>query len=289
MGLKAIAKTFVTTLRSFSSTNVPATPTAGMKLFARFRAGRTNLAGLNPSGLVHEYQTDFGKRKVAYILPAGGGSATVGVVGCTVAVTTGTATAVAVTSATPLGDFSRVTYVSAGSAAASAGVVSSRGMTRGSAAGCGGFEWVCRFSLDTNTAAGALFVGLANPITDLGDVDPSSLTNIFGVGCDAADSNLQLMTNDGSGTATKTDLGANFPGKTDGAIYELRISTDTNGSAFYWSLQRLDVAQFTEDSVGVTSDIPVNTTIFAGHLHIGNRGTAAAVTAGMQCMGWRHA
>ena len=53
------------------------------------------------------------------------------------------------------------------------------------------------------------------PISTLGTlnnlVDNSSLTNFIGVGSDASDLNLQIFHNDATGTATKIDLGANFP------------------------------------------------------------------------------
>jgi hypothetical protein len=53
------------------------------------------------------------------------------------------------------------------------------------------------------------------PISTLGTlnnlVDNSSLTNFIGIGSDASDLNLQIFHNDATGTATKIDLGVNFP------------------------------------------------------------------------------
>ena len=43
------------------------------------------------------------------------------------------------------------------------------------------------------------------------DVNPSTLTDMIGIGYDSADANVQMMHNDGSGVATKIDLGAAFP------------------------------------------------------------------------------
>lgn len=45
-----------------------------------------------------------------------------------------------------------------------------------------------------------------------------SQTNIIGIGSDASDVNLQLFHNDGTGTATKIDLGASFPANKSGAV-----------------------------------------------------------------------
>lgn len=63
------------------------------------------------------------------------------------------------------------------------------------------------------------------PISTLGTlsntVDNVSLTNFIGVGSDAADLNLQVFYNDASGTASKIDLGANFPAnRTAGAVLD---------------------------------------------------------------------
>ena len=61
------------------------------------------------------------------------------------------------------------------------------------------------------------------PITTIGTIsnliDNSSLLNFVGVGSDALDTNLQIFCNDGTGTASKIDLGANFPAnRTAGAV-----------------------------------------------------------------------
>ncbi len=82
----------------------------------------------------------------------------------------------------------------------------------------GGFLYTGEFNIsDTATAAGTHnFWGLASSTSDLviGDVansQPSALTNIIAFANDSGDANLQIMYNDASGTATKTDLGSSFP------------------------------------------------------------------------------
>jgi len=90
----------------------------------------------------------------------------------------------------------------------------------------GGFRFVCDFNVsDTAYSAGCQqFYGLAGQTTDLayGTVSGtlvSTLTNIIGVGSEIGDTNLQVFTNDATGTATKVDLGAAFPANRDaGAI-----------------------------------------------------------------------
>ena len=90
----------------------------------------------------------------------------------------------------------------------------------------GGFRFVCDFNIsDTAYSAGCQqFYGLASQITDLdyGSVAGklvSSMVNIIGVGNDTSDTNLQIFYNDATGTASKIDLGVDFPAnRTAGAI-----------------------------------------------------------------------
>jgi hypothetical protein len=90
----------------------------------------------------------------------------------------------------------------------------------------GGFRYVCDFNIsDTSYSAGCQqFYGMAGQTTDLvyGGVSGtlvSTLTNIIGIGSENGDTNLQVFHNDATGTATKVDLGVNFPSnRTVGAI-----------------------------------------------------------------------
>ena len=90
----------------------------------------------------------------------------------------------------------------------------------------GGFHYVCDFNIsDTAFAAGCQqFYGMAGQTTDLsyGTSTPilvSTLINIVGVGNEVGDTNLQVFHNDATGTASKIDLGIDFPAnRTSGAI-----------------------------------------------------------------------
>jgi acyl CoA:acetate/3-ketoacid CoA transferase alpha subunit len=82
----------------------------------------------------------------------------------------------------------------------------------------GGFLYTGEFNIsDTAFVAGTHnFWGLASSTSDLliGGVNndqPSALTNIIAFANDSGDANLQIMYNDATGTATKTDLGSSFP------------------------------------------------------------------------------
>lgn len=90
----------------------------------------------------------------------------------------------------------------------------------------GGFRYICDFNIsDTAFSTGCQqFYGLAGQTTDLayGGVSGTlvnTLINIIGVGSENGDTNLSVFHNDATGTATKVDLGVNFPAnRTAGAI-----------------------------------------------------------------------
>jgi hypothetical protein len=90
----------------------------------------------------------------------------------------------------------------------------------------GGFRFICDFNIsDTSYSAGCQqFYGLAGQTTDLNygtasNILVSTLINIIGIGSENGDANLSVFHNDATGTATKVDLGVNFPAnRTVGAI-----------------------------------------------------------------------
>ena len=76
-------------------------------------------------------------------------------------------------------------------------------------------------------------IGQTTDLTYSDSVTVASMLNVIGVGSDAADANLQVFHNDGSGTCTKVDLGANFPAnRTAGAALTTTYSIELyNGNA----------------------------------------------------------
>jgi hypothetical protein len=108
----------------------------------------------------------------------------------------------------------------------------------------GGFHFICRFGPSNglyNTSS-RMFVGMSgtSPATDNTDVNPSTLTNILGVGYDSTDVNLQLMVNSTS-TTTKVNLGASFPvptlDRTD--MYELSMFLLPSSNDFNYTVKNL--------------------------------------------------
>lgn len=133
----------------------------------------------------------------------------------------------------------------------------------------GGFLYTGEFNIsDTATATGTHnFWGLASSTSDLviGDVSnsqPSALTNIIAFANDSGDSNLQIMYNDATGTATKTDLGASFPSnRTAGAaitsIYSCFLYNAPNSSNVIYRIVNKETGAVAQGTL--SSNLPAST------------------------------
>ena len=131
----------------------------------------------------------------------------------------------------------------------------------------GGFRYTCSFAIsDTGYNSGCRqFFGMAGVTTDLAYSDVilvASLTNVIGIGSDALDTNLQVFTNDATGTCTKVDLGANFPAnRTSGSalttIYQVDIYNPSGSTSVYYRVKNLETGNSTEGTL--TTDLPAHT------------------------------
>jgi hypothetical protein len=120
-----------------------------------------------------------------------------------------------------------------------------------------------------------MFVGMVAQITNIGNVNPSSLLNIIGVGADSTESSLSLMTNDGSGVATKTALGADFPADTRSTDwYELYIESPPSTTDVFWRLIRMNTGHVAQGTV--TTDLPATTVALTSQVWRNNGATALA-------------
>lgn len=142
----------------------------------------------------------------------------------------------------------------------------------------GGFELHFIFgAADAASVAQArMFAGLSGSSSlFLTNSNPSGWTNLIGVGTDSADSNLSLIYNDGSGSATKTDLGANFPGNTQSVdMYHLILNLLPDGTASYF-LRRINTGDYTSGTI--STDLPAAGTLLYPSFWRNNGTTAAAV------------
>lgn len=257
-----------------ATTTTPAAPTDGSKIFSRYRAGRRMAAQIGPSGLDYSFQPALFGDKIT-LWSAQGNGTTVSVINFGVS-NTGTATARNVATTNLSTSLRRLAFVSAAVAGSSCGTRHNLlQFWRGNAAGLGGFFYVARFVIDTVQTGMRWFVGFTGAAAVIGNVDPSSLTNIIGFGIDAGQTTVRFFNNDGAGTATSADMGASFPATTAAVVYEIRIFSPPNGSDVYYSIERFDSAAIAEGSV--SSDIPANTTLLSPQIWMNNGATAAAV------------
>ena len=119
-----------------------------------------------------------------------------------------------------------------------------------------GFEYESIFAIETAGASNCrMIVGLQSGWS--GATDPSTCTSSIFVGKDSADTNLKIFHNDNTGSATKIDLGANFPYGTAGALYRVRFTAGAGGNIDY-EVTRLDVSHTASGTI--TTDLPVTTT-----------------------------
>jgi hypothetical protein len=89
----------------------------------------------------------------------------------------------------------------------------------------------------------------------------ASQLNIIGVGSDT-DANLQIFHNDGSGTATKIDLGANFPANRDAGsamttMYSFELYNEAGSTEVMYKLTNNETGNSTEGTI--TTDLPAST------------------------------
>lgn len=122
-----------------------------------------------------------------------------GCIGLTATIT-GTATAVSPSSGNLFLSSPRIDFASTGTVGASAGTNGSElTLWRGNGSSLGGFYLLIRFGIETFQATSRLFAGLYSLASAIGNVNPSTLFNIIGVGFDPGDTTLSLLSNDGAG------------------------------------------------------------------------------------------
>ena len=131
----------------------------------------------------------------------------------------------------------------------------------------GGFKYTCDFYIsDTAYGSGCRqFYGLQGSIADLTYSDTvlvSSLINCIGVGSDSADTNLQIFYNDGTGTASKIDLGVNFPAnRTAGSalttVYSVELYNAPGSSSVLYRVTNKETGVVSQGTL--SSDLPATT------------------------------
>lgn len=262
-------------LGEYTTTN-PTIPSTGAKLFSRNRCGRNLASQIGPSGLSYSFQSFIASNKIGLWTAMGNGTSVTTITLNNT--TTGTATARNVATTSLFSSMRRIGYVTTTTAGSSAGT--RHGVLQywfGNAAKLGGFHYIVRFGISSAaTVAGQrTFVGLINSTAVIGNVQPSSLTNIIGFAADSTDTNFSFMHNDSSGTATKETLSVSFPARSLSVnMYEIRIFCASNTTTIYYSIENLSNPAILEGSV--TTDLPSNTTLLSPQIWTNNASTALA-------------
>lgn len=264
-----------------AQTSVPSNPGSGkLALYSRARAGQLWLEALRPSGRDFPLQPHMGVNRVAFWAPAA--STTVTAVGMPVT-NVGTVSHPTLAATNLKTQMRRWTITSA---AVVDSVIDQRAAAwvcwRGNAAGLGGWSYTNRLALTTLQATGMAFFGLYSSTAALAvTLTLSAVVNCVGIGFQrGTHTNWQLVTNDGAGAPTLTDLGASFPVNTTDVL-TLFINAAPQASS-------IGVRVVNENSGAVfeatlTTDIPAATTFLSPRNFMNNGATAAAVA--VDCAG----
>lgn len=259
---------------------IPATPASGLTLYCEDLGGRDVLAIKDKDGMIYALQPGFARNKLGLWMPTGNNAAVPIATGLPAPSIQGTSTARNVASTNLFTSTRRHGQVSAST---TSGLAEYRqGVNtfwRGNATGLGGFYLVMRFGTsDAASVTGArMFCGLtASANAGATNVQPDTLTDSVGVCQISTSNNLQIMTNDSAGTATKTDLGANFPANTLSVdLYEVILYCATNASNISYKVKRVNTGHVATGNI--TTDLPTAATFMGIKMWRTNNATALAV------------
>lgn len=250
----------------------PTPPTDGVTLFTRAAARRLP-AFVDPSGVDSSLQPHIGANKAAWF-QCTGNATTVVTPGITLTAI-GTATAANWAATNMLTASRRLSYISSTTAGTSGGWREAVLKYAMGTSGWGGFHVMARFGFTTLPAGYRVFVGLHSSTSVIGNVDPSTLANMCGLGKDTGDTNLQFMYNDASGTAQKIDTGIALAVND---VIDFRMFTASGSGKIFFSVQKLNGGgSLVTGDTGVSTDVPASTTGLAIHNWCNNGATAAAI------------
>lgn len=260
------------------TTTAPTAPATGVSLFTRKRAGLNRAAHISPTGRIDELQFALHQKTINFVQATGSGSmAGLGLV----STQSGTAAAGTMDFTSYVKSIRRMTLTptstAAGSVAFFAGAAHFiyRGQNSDFA---GGFEYVCRFGIETYVAGQSFAVGIWNGATPVGSVNPSAQLDAYSgvlVYKDDTDTNLKLAYCDGGSPVQTVDLTATYPANTSATdFYELRLFCPAPGGDVYYSLHRLNTGNITEGHI--TTHLPSRLAVMNPVQWIGNMAITGA-------------
>lgn len=259
-----------------ASTSTPAAPPSGnLSIFSKPQGGRQMLAMMGPSGLDTILQPHLAKNGWGSWKPTFTGT-TINAIGGPALTATGTATSAPWATTSLHTRVQRVDYlVTAAATTAVAGYRVAAATWRG----IDGFHFIFRTCPATGVAGVSTrrcFIGMQASTGAPTDVNPSTLLNVVGVGYDAADTNWQVMVNDGSGACTKTDTGIARPSSDRQTMYSVMIFSPPGGGWF--GVRIVDEATgSTYESAQLNTNIPAATQTLCPNCYASVGGTSSVV------------
>ncbi len=254
----------------------PASPATGLRLYAKRIAGRLLPKIVGPIGIDTVLQEAMHGNSVFMASPSAG-TAAPNVIGGTLTTAATMSSQFSAISTNRWSATMRKRFQTSTTAGNASGMRTAYGQWfRGSAAGFGGFFFRAQIGAQINLNGGQKFVGLCASTAALAG-DPSALINMCGMGYDAADpstGNWQFMRNDGSGVATKVDLGPDAArGITQG--WDLIMAIAPNDAELFVRIVNLNTNAVVLDT-SYTTDIPAANVALAMKAEVRNGAVAAA-------------
>lgn len=271
-------------LQLVSATTLPTAPSAGnVKVYSNNRTGTDEIRVSQSVGTDNPLQNSMGYKLVGTMFPST--NAVVGT-GFFTGFASFSGTLSTTSKAYDATNMQPNFTVLRGTSAASTNVGteltannSSRAMMVGNNTYGGGAKLIITFALPTYASTQRIVVGYAATTGGTLGADPSTNTNIIGICKDAADSRFQVITNDGSGTCTKTDT-LITPNTND--VYRLTVFIPSNSTSMWVTLEAITKSSITVYNSGaLTTNIPAAGTTMVPHLGSGTGAVASAVTIGL--------
>lgn len=260
-----------------------ADPTAvagAIKLFGKSFANHLLPAIIGPSGIITALQVGLHGNAI-FVVSITSGTTAPNVIGGTLSTAATMSLQQTIASANPWQATARKRFASAGTAGSVTGMRTAYAQWfRGNAAGFGGFFFRAQFGQNLNVNGAQAFVGLAASTAALATTAGavSALLNMCGVGYDTTDANTgnwQFYRNDGTGTATKVDLGANAVRNTTHG-YDLIMFLAPNSSDLYVKITNIHTGTVVLNT-SYNTDLPAVNTGMAFHADVNNGAVASAV------------
>lgn len=228
-----------------------------------------------PAGLLSafRYASSLSNWDMGCVYPAQHGATGVITTDQSVVTTTGTSAAVTWGSGSLLARLKQLSLATGAVTNANAAInpaSSVQNAWRGNTSGAGGFLFWARANMLDTKANVRVLIGLVNSTSPLSG-NPSALTNTVYFGCDDGDTNLSICSNDNSGTATCSTLGASYPCTTDGAWFDFWLYAAPNASNIAYYIERFDSAASTGGTI--SSDLPQNSVQMNWRVGVNSGGT----------------